>query len=800
MNKAKQTIYYKYLIIFLIYIYLKIYYLYYLYYRNKNMLNLKIDIKTKCVFNDLKLNEVIDENILNKLIASDLLQSTSWSVGNITFENEREQLLKLKKKIKKNKLEVKYNKVKYGFGRVYPFGGMSLCSLRREIRQTLSYDKYVDIDMENCHPVILLQICENNGIECRYLKQYVISRKEILLEVQEKYNCSRDVAKKLFLRLSYLGSFDGWCDDNKIDCNLQDKLNFIQDFTNELKCISVEIIKNNPEILKIVNNLEKKNKNASVVSIYLQEKECLILEVVYNYLDELKIINKDCVLCFDGIMILKDKYNPDLLIKLNEYVLTHTGFKINFEKKEMNTHYLEELKLVNCILDDFETESIEFEKTHCKIINKSIYIKQTDINSDVIIFSKTRLREAYEHLVCGEDKNGKVKLFIDQWTTGNKNIRKYDDLNCFPYPLICPDNIFNTWTPFICEGYIDDYTPNKEGLNFFLNHIKILCGNEENVSDYFIKWIGQMIQYPSVKTICPTLISKEGAGKGSLIKLMIAMLGEKKVFETTNSSRDVWGEFNNKMTNSFLVNLNELSKKDTIESQGKIKGLITDKSLTINAKGKDQFEINSYHRFIITTNKEDPINTSQDDRRNLIIRSSDELIENKEYFIKLNLLLEDIIVVRTCYDYFKNIKNLNNFCSLPLPKTNYQENLKLLNYSVPEQFIMDFCSSNNGIIEVSSSELYELFLNFVSSNNIEYKITPLKFGVKISNLNISGIEKGIHSRTGNSRSMDVDKIKKHFNIIDNPFNDDDEKNEEAKYGIKIEAIKQYNNCELDFGI
>ena len=761
-----------------------------------DFLNIKIEKKNKCVFDNLLLTEIIDLNILNKLIASDgILQTTSWKVGNLTFENEKEQLLKLKKKIKANKLEVKYNKLKYGFGRVYPFGGLSLCSLRREIRQTLSIDQYIDIDIVNCHPVLLLQICVANNIECKYLKKYVKDRKEILLEVQKKYNCSRDIAKKLFIRLLYLGWFDGWCDDNKIEC--RDKLDFIQDFTNELKCISIDIIKNNPEILKIVNGLEKKNIKASVMSIYLQEKECLILEVVYNYLDELNLINKNCVLCFDGIMIKCDKYNSDILNKLSDIVLTQTGFKINFEKKEMNEHYLEELKLINNVLDDFESESIEFEKTHCKIINKSIYIKQVDIDSDVIIFSKTKLREAYEHLVCGEDKNGKPKLFIDQWTTGNKNIRKYDDLNCFPFPLICPNNIYNSWTPFYCERFTDDYISNIEGLNFFLNHIKILCGNEENVSDYFIKWIGQMIQYPSVKTICPTLISKEGAGKGSLIKLMIAMLGEKKVFETTNSSRDVWGEFNNKMTNSFLVNLNELSKKDTIESQGKIKGLITDKSLTINAKGRDQFEINSYHRFIITTNKEDPINTSQDDRRNLIIRSSDELIGNKEYFIKLNSLLDNSEVVRTCYDYFKNIKNLDKFNSLPIPKTNYQDNLKLLNYSVPEQFFIDFCSSNDGVIELDNKELYHLFLNFVESNNIEYKITPLKFGVKISNLNISGISSK-RKTSGMSRIIDINKIKNHFNICDNPFNDDEEKNEVAKYEAKYEAIKQYNTCLLDF--
>ena len=34
-----------------------------------------------------------------------------------------------------------------------------------------------------------------------------------------------------------------------------------------------------------------------------------------------------------------------------------------------------------------------------------------------------------------------------------------------------------------------------------------------------------MIKFPDVKSICPTLISKEGSGKGSFIFLMQRMLG-----------------------------------------------------------------------------------------------------------------------------------------------------------------------------------------------------------------------------------------------------------------------------------
>ena len=87
---------------------------------------------------------------------------------------------------------------------------------------------------------------------------------------------------------------------------------------------------------------------------------------------------------------------------------------------------------------------------------------------------------------------------------------------------------------------------------------------------------------------------------------MQRMLGKNKVFETTDPSREVWGQFNGLMSDSFLVNLNELSKKDTHESMGEIKGLITDGSLTINNKGVNQYKITSYHRFIITTNNNKP--------------------------------------------------------------------------------------------------------------------------------------------------------------------------------------------------
>jgi len=414
--------------------------------------------------------------------------------------------------------------------------------------------------------------------------------------------------------------------------------------------------------------------------------------------------------------------------------------------------------------NSFAYLSQEFEKTHCKIVNKTVYIKETD--KGVIFFSKQKLKESYEHLKCGDKlkKDGEPKLFIDVWTTGNDKIRKYDDCNFYPHPLVCPNNIYNLWSPFECEKYTTPYTKNDEGLQVILNHIKILCNNDEMVSQYLIKWIGQMIQYPAIKTICPTIISKQGAGKGTLMRLIENMMGKSKCLETTQPSRDVWGQFNSVMTNAFFVNLNELSKKDTIEIEGIFKGLVTDPTIHINAKGINQVEINSYHRFLITTNKEDPIKTSEDDRRNLIIRSSDEMCGNKAYFKNIYELLNDESTIRTCYDYFKSIPNLDKFNEIEIPKTEYQSNLKKLELSPPEQFLIEMCGKKDGIVEILSKDLYDQFMSFTLAHNIEYSTTPLKFAVKLSNLKINGFEKGRHTKKGETKIMDIDKIKKHFKI------------------------------------
>ena len=276
-----------------------------------------------------------------------------------------------------------------------------------------------------------------------------------------------------------------------------------------------------------------------------------------------------------------------------------------------------------------------------------------------------------------------------------------------------------------------------------------------------------MIQYPHIKTIMPTFISGEGSGKGTLFKLFEKMLGNEKVFETTNPSRDVWGDFNGMMCNCFLVNLNELSKKDTMEAEGKIKGLITDNSLAINQKGLPQYKIRSYHRFITTTNKEEPLNSTYGDRRNLIIRSSDEKKGDFQYFETIHKYLEDTDVIRTCYDYFKGINGMDKFKDISIPLTDHQSNLKELSKSPIEQWLESFTREHidEDKVELLGTEIYEKFKQWCNANGIKYDIDSHKLGIRITNMKINGIYKGNHTMKGKTKIFCITELKKTLKII-----------------------------------
>lgn len=318
---------------------------------------------------NITLIEPINEKKFNLLLNSTLLRS-KFNNPYSKFRNEREMLEKYKKKMidDDNKKEMKFIEVKYlrtndmSFGRCNPDRSLGLFSIRREIRHTLCSDYYVDIDIVNCHPILLYQVAEQNNIKLEYLGKYIKDRDKIMkilikhynitddekFITTKKYETAKDKVKKLFITLLYFGSFKSWSKEYElVDVSPDD---FIIGFVNDIKKVG-KIIKNtNSKIYdEIINrktnqnrDLNKENLTGSTVSYFLQELEVRILEELFLYcVDKGFIKNKVCSLCADGLMILKEEYNDNLLTEFNVLIKEKLNFDLKFTRKELNNGYTE---------------------------------------------------------------------------------------------------------------------------------------------------------------------------------------------------------------------------------------------------------------------------------------------------------------------------------------------------------------------------------------------------------------------------------------------------------------------------
>ena len=156
---------------------------------------------------------------------------------------------------------VSYSKKGCGIGRRYAEKSLSLQNFSRNIRQSLVYDTHLDIDIKNCGLNIFSQYCEKNNIQSNVLNKFNEKREENLNEIMNACNVSRDIAKDLILRITFLGSIEEFIMVNQIQGTIP---KFVYELRDEFKTISNLIV-------SINQNLENKLKNLRIKILQIQK-------------------------------------------------------------------------------------------------------------------------------------------------------------------------------------------------------------------------------------------------------------------------------------------------------------------------------------------------------------------------------------------------------------------------------------------------------------------------------------------------------------------------------------------------
>jgi phage/plasmid-associated DNA primase len=231
-----------------------------------------------------------------------------------------------------NKIKVNYTRKK---GRLFANKSLSLQSLPREVRGTIAGDIYYDIDIKNCHPVIMKFICEKLDICNSYITDYVNDRDGVIELSGDDYEIT-----KIFI----LKKLNG-CSE---PCEFENPMfhEWIEGYEEEVKVLTEKLCELYPQLYEEIRK-EKIGKGkvwnikGSIISIIFCSIENYLLHIMVDYFKQCEVIDESsgCVLCFDGIMVLKEKIQTEYELKNHikniENIYSSIGIDIKIQEKPM---------------------------------------------------------------------------------------------------------------------------------------------------------------------------------------------------------------------------------------------------------------------------------------------------------------------------------------------------------------------------------------------------------------------------------------------------------------------------------
>lgn len=190
------------------------------------------------------------------------------------------------------------------------FCGNSIQGLKKDFRGFLMDGVTTDIDMVNCHPVLLRYICRKNFIMCPQLENYIENRERILSEFE-----NREEGKTAFLKA---------VNTDKINKKINNKI--FKDFDKEMKEIQQDIVslEKFADIKNSVPDEKSYNINGSAINRILCWYENEVLQTAITSLQ-----NKNIEIStpfHDGLMVYGDYYDDNELL---EYIRDEVEQKFN---------------------------------------------------------------------------------------------------------------------------------------------------------------------------------------------------------------------------------------------------------------------------------------------------------------------------------------------------------------------------------------------------------------------------------------------------------------------------------------
>ncbi len=193
----------------------------------------------------------------------------------------------------------------------------------------------------------------------------------------------------------------------------------------------------------------------------------------------------------------------------------------------------------------------------------------------------------------------------------------------------------------------------------------VICGGNRAYFLYLLGYLAHALQRPWEKPgIMIILLSGQGTGKGALAYIL------NKIWSATylhvHQIKAITGEFNSALERAFIVWLDEAFFAGNRGATDSLKSLVTEPVININEKYQPARQTQSFHRFFGASNAEHYKDTDHDDRRDFVLRVSEDRKGDFDYWSALyreidNGGVEALVKILLAKDLSKfNVRNKPN--------------------------------------------------------------------------------------------------------------------------------------------
>lgn len=348
-------------------------------------------------------------------------------------------------------------------------------------------------------------------------------------------------------------------------------------------------------------------------------------------------------------------------------------------------------------------------------------------------FEAFRNRYMRRYVEVGRDKNGNPDMMpLGKWWLMQTGARQYRKIVFYPGREV-PHDQYNLWRGFGCDAKPGD------GHLAFLDHVRTnLCGGDSDLFDYVLNWSARMLQQPDTPgEVALVIRGKKGSGKGFFFRALSSLLGQ-HAMQVTNAKYLV-GDFNAHLRDCVFLFADEAFFAGDKKHESILKGLVTEPTITVEAKGVDAESAPNFLHVGMASNEDWVVPASADERRYLVLEAGTGKAQNISYFKEMQRQLDSGGKENLLYYLLR--RDLADFEVRNVPQTSALREQKTLSQRPDQAWWYHKLREGRWLPdhehyshEVPKDQLYEDYVDEMIRMGVQHRMSRVSLGKMIHNL------------------------------------------------------------------